>query len=305
MAEKKISSSTSSSEDDLIKQMDKMQQPEPLPNRPQNPPKNSNWTLLRAKALLTPTKVKIPPPPPPSLPRRKLFTSDSTCQDPKPPDPTSRDAHSSSSSDSTSIPDVSKCPTTDAATQTCSEKAAMTSVATATDETLPLHLPDLPQATNDPSDASWSQSDTSQELNNAITNNNWSLASVLMHLRRCEDNLHLLCTLALVVSQLKQNDPRLDQLIADSKTALASLQSQATNIRKKCSRKILKRPSFEHLSCEVIENQRIADVKAITGEFHGRPSEDFKSIWITLYHIGSTDNFRNFLFFATKSFALN
>jgi hypothetical protein len=254
---------------------------------------------------------------------------DSTCQDPKPPDPTSkvspekstssaqkdekqtsiagldispsriplpmekrtRDEYSSSSSDSISTPVVSKRPATDAATQTATRKEGI-SVATATDEVLDLFPPPPIQNFNDPTKQYQCQSDTSQEIQDALTKNNWPLASILMHLQRCESNFHLLCTLALIVNHLKQDDPHLEELKTKSMITMNSLRTQAANIRSKCPRQILKRPSFEHQTSEANEHQRIADVKAITGEFYGKPSENFKSIWITLYHIGSTENFK-------------
>ena len=229
--------------------------------------------------------------------------------DPNPPDPVlkeaseksthsdytqrqTRDASSSSLSESISTPDPFKCLTNDAATQTSNKQAGMTSVATATDEILDFHPPALLQAINNPLEKSGRQSDISQEINDAIAKNNWSLASVLMDLQRCENAYHLQCIIALIVKHLKQKDPHLEQLKAGSKTAMDSLQTQAANIRSKCSRKILKRPSFQHQTSEANEHQRIADMKAITGEFYGKPSKNLKSIWITLYHIGTTDNFK-------------
>jgi len=184
--------------------------------------------------------------------------------DPNPPDPVlkeaseksthsdytqkqTRDASSSSLSESISAPDPFKRLTNDAATQTSNKQAGMTSVATATDEILDFHPPALPQAINNPLEKSRRQSDISQEINDAIAKNNWSLASVLMDLQRYENAYHLQCIIALIIKNLKQKDP---------------------------------------------EHQRIADMKAITGEFYGKPSKNLKSIWITLYHIGTTDNFK-------------
>jgi hypothetical protein len=84
-------SSTSSSEDELIKKMNAIQQPEPLLPQKQSPTKSSNWSLFKVKTRLTPSKKNVPATLPPPLTRRRLLNApESTRSQPTPPLPRHR-----------------------------------------------------------------------------------------------------------------------------------------------------------------------------------------------------------------------
>ncbi len=170
----------------------------------------------------------------------------------------------------------------------------MISVATATDDNQDSSLRTLPQATYDPSDKSLLQFNISPELNDAITKNNFSLASILMDLQSCQNTYHLQCTLALIIKHLKQENPRLEQLKAESKATLTSLQLKAADIRSKTSQKALKRPIIPQSLSDATDHRRTLDTKDIIGEFDGSQIEndDLQYKWTALLHIGQAHHYQ-------------